>query len=411
MIYLDGNSLGRALDRRGRGGRRRGVTGSGATQLIRAWNESDWWGAPERVGDRIGALVGAAPGQVVVHRLDVGQPVQGDRRRLADAPGPQHRADRPRLLPHRPLHPRRRACDLLGLTLELVPPAEAAARIAELGDVARPRRLLAGRLPHRRAVGPARAHPRRPRGRRPRSAGTCATRPVPCRVGLDDDGADLAVGCGYKYLNGGPGAPAFIYVRREHPATFDNPLAGWHGPRQPVRDGHRLRPGRQASPGPGSAPPRCSACSTLEGCAHGLRRAVDRRRASPVAVADAACSSSASTPCGVDLPVATPREDGAARLPGEPAAPEAYAVVQALIARGVDRRLPRGRHRAARVQPALPVARRRRRGGRARGGGPRRARVRARGVPRPAARSPDRRSRHGTAPGGRTTRRRSRVSS
>ena len=84
VVYLDGNSLGalRAA------ARRRSPTSSHhqwGEQLIRAWNEADWWGAPERVGDRIGALVGAAPGQVVVHRLHLGQPVQGGRRGLPHA--------------------------------------------------------------------------------------------------------------------------------------------------------------------------------------------------------------------------------------------------------------------------------------------------------------------------------------
>src|SRR4051794_41762999 len=62
-------------------------------------------------------------------------------------------------------------------------------------------------------------------------------------VDLAASGADLAVGCTYKYLNGGPGAPAFLYVRRDLQGQLRQPIWGWFGQRGPVAMGPRGGPG------------------------------------------------------------------------------------------------------------------------------------------------------------------------
>lgn len=227
-VYLDGNSLG-ALPAGVLPRLTEVVTREWGELRIRSWEESGWWTAPERIGDRIAPLVGAAPGQIVVGdstSVNVFKALVGAVRMAPD--------ERTEILVDEATFPTdgyiaRSAARLTGRTVRAVP-------AGEMGAAAGPRTAVAlvnhvdyrtGRL-HDLPGTTAALH----------AAGTLAVWDLCHSAGalpvrLDADGVDLAVGCTYKYLNGGPGAPAYLYLRRELQSRFDSPLPGWNSHADP----------------------------------------------------------------------------------------------------------------------------------------------------------------------------------
>ena len=223
VLYLDGNSLG-PLPVATPARLEKAVREEWGQGLIRSWNTAGWIDQPAKLGARIARLIGAGQDEVTVadstsvnlfKAASAAARLNPDRRVILSEPG-NFPTD---------LYVLEGVAGQLGLTLKTVPRDEIIEALdesvavlvlthvhyksGEMFDMAA--------LTHRaQAVGALTvwdlSH----------SAGA---------VELDLTGAkaDFAIGCGYKYLNGGPGAPAFIYAARRHHATLRQPLSGWMG--------------------------------------------------------------------------------------------------------------------------------------------------------------------------------------
>ncbi len=216
-IYLDGNSLGPPAP--GTADALRAAVDQWDRSLIGAWNEG-WWDLPVAVGDRLAPLLGAAPGQVVV----------GDSTtvlwfKLASA-ARRLRPDRRRIVTQADGFPTdRHVLDVLDADVtavahdDVVDAIDGSTAVVALAHVD----YRTGRRRDVAAVTAA-AH----------AVGAVALWDLSHSVGamdvhLDDAEADLAVGCTYKYLNGGPGSPAFAYVASRHLGAIEQPIPGWVG--------------------------------------------------------------------------------------------------------------------------------------------------------------------------------------
>ncbi|WP_375503985.1 kynureninase [uncultured Jatrophihabitans sp.] len=330
VVYLDGNSLG-ALPVRVGPTVADSIAREWGTDLIGSWNDNGWWTLPTRVGDRIGALIGAAPGQVLCGDSTTVQLFQAmvalarlkPRRSVIITDGANFPTDQ---------YVAESVARLLGLELVRVRPDELASaldsrtalvafsavdyRTGELWDAAGITAMThgAGALMLWDLAHAAGAVP----------------------FDLDSLGADAAVGCSYKYLNGGPGAPAWIYLPTRHQAVADLPLTGWQGHVTPFDLAQTYAPAEGVERARIGTPPVLSmraldaALDVFDGVALAeLREKSLRLTDLVIGFADAFLP---------EVEVVTPRESWrrasqvALRIPG---VESAYAVTQALIARGV----------------------------------------------------------------------------
>ncbi len=242
VIYLDGNSLG-PLPKATVSRVARAITQEWGEGLIRSWNSAGWFDLPQRLGDKIAQLVGARRGEVVatdstsINLYKVLSAALGVSR--ADARRSVVVSERSNFPTD--LYIAQSLCKERGCELRLLDDGGAEAVAASLDERAAVLMLThvnyrTGAM-HDMAALTAAAH-------RvgaltvwdlAHSAGALA-------VDLHAADADFAIGCGYKYLNGGPGAPAFAWVHPRHADRFEQPLAGWWSHAAPFEFAPGYRP-------------------------------------------------------------------------------------------------------------------------------------------------------------------------
>ena len=338
VIYLDGNSLGPLLksvpDRL-----RQVVEREWGHGLIRSWNAARWIDLPQRVGDKIAPLIGAEPGEVVA-----ADSTSVNLFKLLSAALTLQRG-RSVILSERDnfptdLYVAQGVRDQLGgrHELKLVDGGTICDAIDEQVAVIMLTHVdFRSGSRHDMAAITAAAH----------AKGALVLWDLSHSVGampvaLGAARADLAIGCGYKYLNGGPGAPAFLYVRRDLQNRIRPPLSGWMGHREPFAFVPDYAPAEGILRNLCGTPP-VLAMAALD-AALDLWAEVDLTalRAKSVALADLMISLVEGQGSDLGLTLATTRDAEQRGSQVSFAHPEGYAVMQALIARGVigDYRAP-----------------------------------------------------------------------
>jgi kynureninase len=330
VIYLDGNSLGPPA----RGVAERiaeVVRAEWGRDLITSWNLNGWMEAPLRVGAKIAPLIGARPHEVVVadsttvnlFKLAAGALSLRPGRKVLLTPQDNFPTDLYALAGLAALVP--------GVEVRTVAPADLLGAIDEATAA-----VVLTQVHYKTSVrwslaevtGAAHAKGALCLWDLSHSAGALAT-------DLNGARADLAVGCGYKYLNGGPGAPAYAFVAERHQAAIRSPITGWMGHAEPFEFGpdYRPDPGIRAMV---SGTPGILGLAALEAGLELLDEAGSAAlEAKGLALAELFIRLVDARCAGHGLELLGPRDMTRRGLHVSYAHPDGYALVQALIARGV----------------------------------------------------------------------------
>jgi kynureninase len=336
LIYLDGNSLGArpraALERAGQV-----VAREWGRDLITSWNTAGWFDMPKRLGERLAPLIGAAPGEVAVTDTTSLNLFKA----LAAAVHMQEQAQPARrvIVTERSNFPtdiymaegltewleRGYRVRLVDSVDELPAAIDADCAVVMLTHV----NYRTG-YQHDMAMLTRHAHQN---GALivwdlAHSAGA-----VP--VDLNAAEADFAVGCTYKYLNGGPGSPAFIWVPQRHQATFSHPLTGWWSHAKPFAMAHGFTPTDGIGRALCGTQPVVSLALVECGLEVFEETSMDAIRAKSLALTDLFIELVETTCANHPLGLVTPRDHARRGSQVSFTHPHGYAVMAALIARGV----------------------------------------------------------------------------
>ena len=331
VIYLDGNSLG-ALPRKTLPRMTQVIAEEWGSGLIRSWNDAHWIEAPARIGDKIGRLIGAKAGEVIVADSTSVNLFKLLSEALRVQPGRHFILTEASNFPT-DLYVAQGLIDFLG--------GNHALRVVEWSEI---ERSLDGSvavlmLTHVDYAS-GEIHDMRRITAAAQKVGTLVLWDLSHSAGavpvdLNAAQVDLAVGCGYKYLNGGPGAPAYLFVAKGLQDAIQSPLAGWMGHVAPFAFDREYRPAPGINRQLAGSPPILSMLALEVAIDLWLRVDQQEARRKSMALGDLFIKQVDETCRDLGVEVASPRE---AKLRGSQVAlrhNEAYRVMRALIDRGV----------------------------------------------------------------------------
>ena len=331
VIYLDGNSLG-ALPRSTAARVSRVIEKEWGADLITSWNRHDWIGMPQRVGDKIARLIGAAAGEVVAAESTSINLFKVLAAALKMCPGRRVILSETENFPT-DLYIAEGLVKLLDrdYSLRLVPAEDLKQALgADTAALMLTHVNFRSGAIHDMAALTAVAH----------AAGALAIWDLSHSAGvlpvnLDEARADFAIGCGYKYLNGGPGAPAFVYAAARHQGQAAQPLYGWLGHAEPFEFAASYRPAAGIRQYMVGTQPILALAALEEGVDLLLQADLGELRAKSQALTEGFIELVEARCASLGLSLMAPRDSGRRGSQVSFAHEQGYAVMQALIARGV----------------------------------------------------------------------------